>query len=428
MKNIRKQLKRKLVLIVGYVLLIAMVMGLSACETTTPTVQAEDLMEDIEATQVEGKELDNTFVSNTADFTVELFKKSIDNNENSLVSPVSVMLALAMTANGADGETLAQMEQVLGRDISLDELNEYLYYLAENLPNEEKSKLDIANSIWLRDNESLVSIDNDFLTKNASYYNAEIYKSPFDENTLKAINKWVDLKTDGMIDSIIDRINEDSIMYLINAIAFDAEWKKPYNKEDIFQGEFSLADGTKMDSDFMRSTEGLYLDDGNATGFIKPYYNDKYSFVALLPNEDVALDDYINNLTGEGLIDTIANAEKVQVNATTPKFSYEYKTILNNVLADMGMPDAFSPAAANFQRMGKSSVADIYIGEVLHKTFISLDELGTKAGAVTSVEMRVTSAPLEIRTVTLDRPFVYAIIDNSSNLPIFIGTVMNLDN
>ena len=126
------------------------------------------------------------------------------------------------------------------------------------------------------------------------------------------------------------------------------------------------------------------------------------------------------------MLNTVSSAEPATVSASLPKFSYEYEITLNDVLKSMGMTDGFNPVTADFKRLGSSPIGNIYIGEVLHKTFISLDELGTKAGAVTKVEMKVESAILDIKIVTLDRPFVYAIIDNATMLPVFIGTVMSL--
>ena len=423
-ENHQHEIKRALLLLLSLILLIALSLYITACSVFVSQAAAENLMEGVKPGAVDGKKVDNRFIDNTADFTVELFKKSIDNKKNSLVSPISVMFALAMTANGADNQTLSQMEKALGKDISLDDLNEYLHYFANNLPNEEKSKLKIANSIWFRDDENRLTVEKDFLQKNADYYDSEIYKSPFSDQTLLEINNWVKTSTDGMINKILDEIKDDAVMYLINAIVFDAEWKNVYGKDDIFQGEFTSLDGAKSVTDFMRSEESL-LDDGSATGFIKPYYNDKYSFVALLPNEGVRIEEYIQNLSGEGLLNTIRNADSAVVYASMPKFSYEFEVKLNDVLKSMGMPDGFIPAKADFTRMGKSSRGNIYIGEVLHKTFISMDELGTKAGAVTKVEMKDESAPVDLKTVALDRPFVFAIIDNSTQLPVFIGTVMN---
>jgi len=187
-----------------------------------------------------------------------------------------------------------------------------------------------------------------------------------------------------------------------------------------------VIDGTKQNTDFMRSEEFLYLDGGNATGFIKPYHENRYSFMALLPKEGTSIGDYIGALTGEVLLDTINKAENTNVNVSIPKFTYEYEAELNDILKALGMPLGFDSGLADLAKLGKSTRGNIFIGEVLHKTFISLDELGTKAGAVTKVTMKDESAVMDLKTVILDRPFVYAIIDNSANLPVFIGTVMDL--
>lgn len=424
---IRSKLKRKAIIIKlpVLILLISVSIIMTACSGFIPGVEADDLMEDVVPGNVTGKQADERFISNTADFAIDLFKESISNQKNSLVSPVSVMLALAMTTNGADGETLSQMEEVLGRDISIDELNQYLYYYTKNLPNEEKSKLKIANSIWFRDEENRFTVEKDFLQKNADYYHAEVFKAPFTDETLSVVNNWVKTNTDDMIDKILEEIAAEDIMYLLNAIVFDAEWKVVYNKDSIYQDEFTTADGTKVSTDFMGSEESLYLEDGNAVGFIKPYYNDKYSFVALLPNEGVDFDSYIEGLSGEKLLSTIRNAKTTVVNATVPKFSYEFDITLNDVLKSLGMSYAFDSNNADFSKLGKSTRGNIYIGKVIHKTFISLDERGTKAGAATLVVVKDESAPVELKIIKLDRPFVYAIIDNKTKLPLFIGTVLN---
>lgn len=405
----------------GIMLLVACTINLSAC---VPTVQAADLMAGIAGKEVAGKERDAKFVGSIADFSLLLFQESVAAQKNSLVSPLSVLLALAMTANGAGGETLAEMEAVLGNDIPLSVLNEYLYTFAHSLGSEKKAKLSIANSIWLRDDERLV-VENDFLQTNADYYQAATYKSPFDGQTLKDINNWVNKHTKGMIDSILDQIDPDSVMYLINAVAFIADWEKAYAKADVWQGDFTTAAGAVLRADFMRSAEALYIEDDQVTGFIKPYANNNYSFVALLPKPGLAINDYIAGLSGARFLETLEAATNTTVNASLPKFSYDYTIKLNDALANMGMPQAFLPDA-DFSRLGRSAVGKFFIGEVLHKTFVEVDEKGTKAAAVTKVDMRCTSAAPSELSVVLDRPFVYAIIENGSSLPIFIGALMEV--
>lgn len=417
--------RRLLSLLLSVIFLTAVAVSSSGC---SGKVQAENLMDDISAQKVEEKPVDDVFIGNTARFALDLFRKTAAADENSLVSPLSVLLALAMTANGADSETLAQMETVLGQDIPLTELNQYLYSYTTNLPSEEDARFTIANSIWFRDDEDRLAVEADFLQTNANYYDAAAYKSAFDNQTLKDINNWVKENTDGMIDKILDEIAYDAVMYLINALVFDAEWERIYNTTDICQDEFTAYDGSRQAGDFMRSEESLYLDDGRATGFIKPYANGNYSFVALLPNEDVSIRQYLDNLSGEQFLATVNSAENTLVNAILPKFSFDYTVQMNDALKEMGMPLGFSAAQADFTRLGRSPEGNIFIWEVLHKTFIAVDERGTRAGAVTKVEMGLESAQPEMRTVKLDRPFVFAIIDNASNLPLFIGTVLEIDN
>ena len=424
--NILIQQKKHIALIFSVILLMLIVINMTACSVSNSKVKATNLMDGISSKTVDGKISDDKFISNTAHFSIELFKETVTDKKNSLISPLSVMLALAMTANGADNETLLQMERVLGNDISIENLNEYLYSYVNNLSSDKKSKLNIANSIWFRDNESRLMVEEGFLQQNANYYNADIYKSVFNDQTLQDINSWVNANTDGKIEKILDQINVHTIMYLINAIVFDAEWKTVYDKNSIYKGEFTSIDGNTQTVDFMDSVENTYLDDGKATGFVKPYLGDKYSFVALLPNKDVSIEDYIETLSGDGFLNTIKGAENTAISATLPKFSYDYTIKMNDALIALSMPDSFSPTNADFSKLQKSSSSKIYISEVLHKTFISVDELGTIAGAVTKVDLGEISLTKTTELVKLDRPFVYAIIDDATNLPIFIGTVMSL--
>jgi len=417
MKSIRKYL--------ALLLAAALLAGAAAGCATALTAQAADLMSGISPEKVNVRPADDAFKSAMADFSVELFKKSVSGQDNSLISPLSVMLALAMAANGASGETRSQMEALLGGGAPLSELNEYLYSYAKNLPSEAKSKLDIANSIWFKDTKSL-QVEPGFLQINADYYDAAAYKAPFDASTERAVNDWVKKSTDGMIDKILAP-NEitDYCLILLNAITFEAEWQSVYFKENINKDTFTNAAGARSSVDFMNSRESLYLDDGMATGFIKPYNGGNYSFAALLPNEGVDIGDYIKSLTGAGFLKTLNGAQDAVVNASMPKFKYDYTITMNDALKALGIPDAFDVEKADFTKMATSADGNIYIDKVLHKTFISVDELGTKAGAVAMVAMAPGSAPLQIiKNVTLDRPFVFAIIDNATDLPVFIGAVM----
>ena len=408
-------------------LVFAMIFSFAGCAVE---VQAADLMEGVSAKKVAGKAADDAFIGSQAELAVKLFKACADENKNQnmLISPLSIQLALAMTANGANGQTKDEMEKLLGGDIPLEELNEYLYTYVESLPSEDKAKLEIANSIWFRDDAERLTVEKAFLQTNADYYGAQAYKEPFDLQTVKNINDWVDKHTDGMIEKIIDELEPDDIMHLINAIAFDAQWETPYEKFNVENGPFTSISGEERTVKMMHSTEHKYIETDNATGVIKNYKGGKYSFAALLPNEGVELYDYIDSLTGEGLKAALDGAQRETVITAIPKFSYEYGMFIDNILADLGMPTAFNDDKADFSKMGSSTEGNIYIGYVLHKTFISVDEHGTKAAAITDVATKDTAAmpPEDEKYVILDRPFVYMIVDNETNLPIFIGTVTDI--
>lgn len=410
--------------IVSIIAMTGVIFSTTGCSNK---IKSTNLMKNVKASVVEKKELDENFIKQTANFSVKLFQKSVKENENSMISPVSVMMALSMTANGADTATKEEMEQLLAGGRSIDELNEFLYAYKNQLPSDADNKLSLANSIWFQDDKDRLNVEPDFLQKNANYYGAEAYESPFDKTTVEDINQWVKDHTGGMIDNMVDKIDKDSIMYLLNAVAFDAKWENPYTKNDVNSGEFTAWDGTIRSVDMMSSNEGLYLDDGTATGIIKNYKGGLYSFVALLPNEGINVNDYLESLTGEHLLSIIENAQSTTVVTRIPKFSYDYTIKMNDALKELGLQTAFDQDTADFSKLGSSSDGNIYIAEVLHKSYISVDELGTKAGAVTKVEMATESAMETRHEVLLNRPFVYAIIDNNTKLPIFLGTVMDIN-
>ena len=405
---------------------LVMVFALSAF-TACGVPQFDDLMDGITPRGNAGDAAELTDVSDAAvtDFAIRLFKESMEDGENTLVSPLSVLVALSMTANGADNETLSQMEAVLGMPI--DQLNTWISTYMVNLPEEEKYKLSLANSIWFTDDERF-TVNQDFLQTNADYYGADIYRAPFDDDTCKDINKWVKDNTDGMIKNLLDQIPQEAVMYLINALAFDAEWQDIYFENQVREGEFTTENGEKRNVDMMYSEENKYLEDKHATGFIKYYKDRKYAFAALLPKEGTTVSEYIASLDGEHLNELLTNAKSVFVNTSIPKFETEYDVDMSAVLSGMGMPDAFSGATADFSKLGHSTAGNIFINRVLHKTFISVDERGTKAGAATVVEMNDESAMIieDPKQVFLDRPFVYMLIDCETNLPFFIGTMMDV--
>lgn len=363
---------------------------------------------------------DADFCAKQMDFSVELFRRAAQKTrcKNTLIAPISVSMALAMTANGADGKTAEEMLAVLG-DHSVDELNAYFGNWQNDLLNDPRNTLRMANSIWIRDLEGFEAKDA-FLANNAKFYRSRVFKTPFNKVGVAQLNRWVEEKTDGMIPVLMEELRPDTMMVLVNALAFDAQWNEPYLDHNVHKETFTTLDGKTQPAKMMYSTESRYLEGEGAVGFLRPYAGSKYSFGAILPAEGT-FEKYVQNLTGEQLTALLQNKQSTVVRARLPQFSNESSIILNDTLKEMGMPSAFDGG------FGKMSNMDLLIGEVLHKSVIEVTQSGTRAAAVTAVSMDKGTAPMvEPKTVTLDRPFIYFILDNETNLPIFMGTVTSL--
>ena len=388
--------------------------------------QTHDLMTGIQAQPVSAKVQDPEADALAAtEFSVRLFQACLTEGENTLVSPLSVLYALAMTANGAQGETLAQMEAVLG--LPSEELNACLCAYRQTLSAREDAQLNIANSIWLKDDDSL-QVNEDFLNANAAWYDAGVYQAPFDKSTVQDINAWVEDHTGGLIQNILDDIPESAVLYLINALVFDAQWQNVYYDYQVKEGTFTKEDGTRQETEFMYSDEYAYLEDDSAAGVMKNYEGGAYAFVALLPKDGVSLADYAASLTGENLRNLLETVQNVKVDTAIPKFRSEYTGELSELLQSMEITDAFDPDLADFSALGETTNGPLYISQVLHKTFLAVDERGTRAGTATIVETSAgADAPEEGKTVYLDRPFLYMIVDRETGLPVFLGTAVDLD-
>lgn len=389
-----------------------------------PTLRSADLLAQVEAVETSQPETPEELPA-TVDFAVKLLQNAMKEGENTLVSPLSVLSALSMTANGAAGNTLAEMETALGAPIG--DYNSYLQAYAANLPHEEGCDLHLANAIWLRDDPDL-AVQEDFLEAAKANYDAGIYTAPFDGTTVADINSFVAYHTKNRIKSIVDQLPDAAMLCLVNALSFDGTWANIYQEDAIHDAAFTTEGGTVRDVEMMYSEEHRFLHDDQATGFLKCYEGRDFAFLALLPKEGVSVADYVNGLTGEHLAEMIRNPQSILVDTGIPKFKTEFSTSLVKPLLDMGMNDAFDADKADFSKMGSHPGGNLFIGDVLHKTFLQVDEHGTKAGAATAVMMYCGSAmPIEEpKQVILDRPFLYGIVDLRTNLPVFLGVQMDI--
>ena len=368
------------------------------------------------------------FKKASADFALELFARSVDakdKNANVTIAPLSVMNALAVTANGARGKTSKQIRKVLGDGASMSRINKNLAWYNSKLVDVEKAHISSANSIWYHNDGSLV-MKKKFLKKAKKYYDAEVNPADFsDPATVGSINKWVAKNTNNMIKRIISQLEPEDRIAIVNALYFDAEWLVPYEHGSAVTKKFTNANGAKRNVEMLYGTEHTYIESDNVTGFIKPYAKG-YSFVALLPEEGMSASEYAKSLDGNTFRSLISHAQNATVQTAMPKFTLTYSNdSMERQLAAMGIKLAFTDNA-NFKDMGTDATGNLYLGSVVHKTKIELDEKGTKAAAATAIIMKASSAFIDAKVVTLDRPFVYSIIDNTTKLPVFIGTVSNI--
>lgn len=357
------------------------------------------------------------------DLAVRLLQACGKSGENTLLSPLSILCALGMTVNGAEGETLDEMERVLG--LTAQQTNEVLCRLLRDLPQDGDAQLRPADAIWFKNDASL-SVRQAFLQKNADYLGAEIRAAAFDEGTRREINRWVEKNTDGTIRDLLPELPPQSVMVLVNALAFAAKWGEPYRKNNITDAVFTTQDGQKRDARLMWGNEGMLLHGENAVGFMKPYAGGRYAFAALLPDEGVTLDEFVASLDGKAL-HAMLSAPDTDGSARVGivQFAAEYGTELTEALRGMGMRRAFDPAQAQFGGIGTAE-ENISIGSVIHKTFLRVDANGTKAGAATAVTMRNGGSAPPQETIELTRPFLYLLVDVQSGVPFFIGKMADI--
>ncbi len=392
------------------------------------------------------------------DVSVNLFRESYAAEGNTMISPLSLISALTMTARGSEGETREQIEAVLDSD--LDYFTAYLGSFLESLSGRQ-AKFTSANSVWIRDDAERLTVNEQFIVDAEAYFDADVFKAPFDKGTVKDINLWCSEKTDEMIEELVKEIKDDEVIRLLNAICFDAKWQRPYESWDVSRGEFWNGSGGTSRADFMYGSESRYLENDAVKGFVKPYEGG-FSFVALVPKAGVleicgyptadglaggqkpvsdevngehtgeftaeALSKYVESLTGDSLRQLLDSQTETIVKTKMPVFTSEYSVDLIPALEALGIENLFDEEAADLSGMATSSRGNIFISKVFQKTFIEVDTEGTRAAAVTEI-VAADSAAIEMpeyKEVYLDRPFLYMIIDDATGVPVFMGTITEL--
>jgi len=379
-------------------------------------------------------------VSDNSAFAMDLYQQLKARDGNLFYSPYSISLALAMTYAGARGETEEQMVDALHFSPSQDKLHPAFNSLDIELAkrgegakgkDDEGFRLNIVNAIWgQKDYEFLT----DFLDTLAENYGAGLRILDFiqaPEESRIIINDWVSEQTEGRIEDLIPQGMIDSLTRLVltNAIYFNAAWAFPFNESATSDGIFHLINGDEVTVPLMKQTESFGYAEGEDYQAVElPYDGNELSMVILLP-ESGEFSTFENSLDSmklqeilENLQYALVNGKRTEVALTMPKFEFESSFDLKNTLSNMGMQVAFSE---NADFSGMNGSRDLFITDVVHKAFVSVDEAGTEAAAATAVIVASTSIPMEPIKVNIDRPFIFMIRDIETGALLFAGRVLD---
>lgn len=410
-------------------LIASMIIGVfftAACDKSEHESPATKLPDPI---RISLKSVEEQIVKSDQTFAFEFFEKvfyeeSLGEDKNFMVSPLSLSMALAMTWNGAGGDTRTAMQQTLHMEAySDDEINSYYKKLKDALLiTDPSTKLSIANAIFTNER---VGINPDFIHINETWYDATTQPVDFsDPSTTGIINQWASDHTNGLIKKVIDSTDPRDLMYLLNAIYFKGIWTTRFDPSHTSEMPFTCEDGSKMQVDMMQQkAEFNYAEDQTLQLVQLPYGNQAFSMMILLPKEGKKLQDVVSASLQSGYWNDLkSKLRKTEVDLFLPKFKTEYSKYLNEVLTKMGMGIAFTDDA-DF-----SGMTDLpsKISFVKQDSYISTDESGTEAAAVTTVGMEITSLPQQV-VFKADKPFIYLIQENSTGAILFMGAVKNFN-
>lgn len=365
--------------------------------------------------------VDERLAQSSVAFGLDLVKQ-VYQGENLFLSPASAALVLSLTANGAEGETQAAMLRTLRLEsMSMAEVNGANGALQSLLATPDpKVTITTANGIW---HHRDLKIAPAFQAVAKDDYRAEVRGVRFDESAVKAINDWVSRQTQKKIPQMLDRIDPNAVMLLVNALYFKGEWTEPFEPESTRNAPFTRLDGSTRQLPFMfrRASLSALAADG-VKGVRLPYGNGRVALYAIMPDR---WDGFVDGLSAERWQAWMKGFAQQEVRLSLPKVKLEAQAELLEPLKAMGME---LPADPNLAQFGALFTAGppAYIGRVLQKSFLSIDEKGTEAAAATVVEMRAGSAqpPKEVLEVKLDRPFLLAIRDDQTGVLLFVGLVM----
>ncbi len=371
--------------------------------------------------------LEKKLVQTDETFSWKLFREinKTESGGNIFISPLSTGMALAMTYNGASGETEAAMRSTLEfGDLSQKEIDQTFKSLIKLLTQiDPRVQFQIANSIWYQQG---FNVTEQFIDLNKTYFGAAIKELDlYAPGVLDMINGWVGAKTNGKIPDLLDRIDPLTVMLLINAIYFNGMWTYEFDKNKTVARVFYPDSCSQVTCDMMQQRgEFFYTANDNYQAIDLAYGSGKYSMTILLPQPDVKLAAFIAGLDAGKFAQIIGNLTERKGNLVLPKFQLKYKLELNEVLKALGMGIAFDPFKADFSAMCNSTRGNLYIDKVIHQTYVKVDEEGTEAAAATVVVIKGRGGSSGFEMV-VNRPFLFLIRARKSNVILFMGRVVN---
>ncbi len=409
-------------------------------QPSNPTVEPQDFKvafsdkERAELPEISDSDLDQ-LVSGNNQFAMDMYGKLADGEAGNLfMSPYSISLALTMAYAGASGGTADEMAETLKFALSPDRVHAAFNALDQmlaargddlELEPDEKFTLEVANSIWGQDG---FEFEQEFLDTLAENYGAGMRLVDYmaaAEAARQAINLWVEDNTNDRIKDLIPQgvLTPDTVLVLANAIFFKAAWANQFEPEATSDGDFTLLDGSKVTAELMRQTGFYGVTTGENYDVVEmPYVGEQTSMVVIMPNEG-EFDTFEASLDADLLASITSGLSPKNIGLQFPKFQFESKFRLPEPLKELGMEQAFDPQRADFSAM-RTPPPGLVITDVIHQSFVSVDEEGTEAAAATAVII-VTSAPIAPEPFVVDRPFIFLIRDIPTGTVLFMGRVLD---
>ena len=339
---------------------------------------------------------------------------------NVMVSPLSLLFAVAMLFEASDGDTNKEINAFL--EDQYDCIAEGLKSVIAD-SNRTISKLKIANAIYI-DDEYMDYVKKSFIQNLNGKVFAELLSADKNSSS-RIVNEWVKYKTRGLIKKLVNEDERLDSVALLNSIVFEAEWAEKYDECDIEKELFSNEDGTSSIVSMLHSEESTLLINSKVTGFLKPYKDKEYYFAGLLPNEDNSIKNVLEKMSDEDWSLLFRKARRAKIDVKIPEYKFDYKIDFSEILDEIGIPSIFDQTSSNLRNM--ISVDGIYVDRVVQKAYIEVSRKGTRASVITGTIVAAGLPSRERYEVYLNRPFIFAIYHSHSGIPVYIGVVRRLD-